>query len=166
MILGANKIFDLCIYILSFWSKFIASSKFIALVPLGFRNHCNCAPWLSRSLPLFPVGFQGHCTCAHQLPRSTQMCPLASKFITFVQIDINAPYSVGRRLFPKFNMAENSPPKQFFYVSNMQKKLIDLNKIKINPLRARPLFSHSKYIAKFCFFRFLFLRNEIYDQKI
>ena len=97
------------------------ASKVIAIVPLGSQDHCTCALWHPRSLQLCPLaskitalvpfGFQGHCTCAHWLPRSLHMCPLASKFITFVQIEISAPYSVGWRLFPKFNMAESSPPK-------------------------------------------------------
>ena len=83
------------------------ASKVIALVPLGFQDHCICAPWLSRSLhlcslvskvtALVPLGFQDHCTCAPRLPRSLHLCPLDFKITAHVHLGFQVYYICPNR---------------------------------------------------------------------
>ena len=63
------------------------------------------------------------------------------------------------------NGGECTPWIVFLYFK-YEEKIKSPKKIEMKHLPVRPLFSHLKYTAKFCIFRFYFLRNKKCGQKI
>ena len=103
-------------------SLFIRKYKLVPLLALSLLSYL----YLARQLFSFVVEISDCCSINFYI--CVQIYILSS--YNFAQLQTNFLLScvIGRRIFPKFNMAERAPPKLFYYVSNMKKKLISQKK--------------------------------------